>query len=112
MVSNITEISWKDITYTAFFGAGGPEGAPCVKRQNVNIYGASLKTYDPAIFERIFNNMDHFFLQYPDARNTSFTIEPFPNAAVKAVPRDATAYPHRDVTAHMYVEVALMTYSS
>ncbi|KAF9888976.1 hypothetical protein FE257_008146 [Aspergillus nanangensis] len=111
MMHNITTVPWKDLTYNAFFGTA-PKGAPCAKNALHNVYGAGIKTYDIPTFQRFMSSLNSFYAAHPTAQNTVFFIEAFPLQAVQRVPVDATAYPHRDILAHLlftytYTDLAL-----
>ncbi|OJJ67836.1 hypothetical protein ASPBRDRAFT_68573 [Aspergillus brasiliensis CBS 101740] len=97
---NITVIPWKDLTYTAFFAAE-PSMAACTKGLYRNVYGGSVKAYDISSFNTFFTEMQDFYLEYPDAQSSVFFIEHFPKAKALSVPDNATAYPYRDITAHL-----------
>ena len=99
--SSFTEVIWRDLVYTAFFGAESSKDAPCPELGNQNVYGSSIKTYNLSTWERYYTNMDHFYAQYPNAQGSVFFIEHFSKRGVQAVPDSATAYPHRDITAHL-----------
>ncbi|ODM21323.1 hypothetical protein SI65_02166 [Aspergillus cristatus] len=97
---NITVIPWKDLTYTAFFAAE-PSMAACVKGLYRNVYGGSVKSYDISSFDTFFHNMQGFYTTYPDAQSSVFFIEQFSKNKTMSIPDNSTAYPYRDVTAHL-----------
>lgn len=99
---NITMVTWNNLLSSAFFGLA-PKNAPCIKGQDRNVYGVGIKTYHVPTFTTFLTDLQNFFLQYPAARSSVFFIEAFPNQAVKGVADDATAYPHRDMNAHLFV---------
>lgn len=98
---NITVIPWKDLTYTAFFAAE-PSMAACVKGLYRNVYGGSVKSYDISSFDTFFHNMQGFYTKYPDAQSSVFFIEQFSKNKTMSIPDNSTAYPYRDITAHLY----------
>ena len=111
---NISEIPWSKLTETAFFEAEGSLPNPCIKGLHQNVYGGSIKTYDIPTFQNWVAELDMFYSEYPNARGSIWFIEHFATQAVKAVSDEATAYPWRDITAHLYVETLLtswMTFS-
>lgn len=100
---NITQVPWKDLVSASLFAAEGSLPNPCVKGGHQNIYGGSIKTYDISTFQNFMANLETFYHSYPNARGSTWFIEHFANQAVKAVPADETAYPWRDITAHLFV---------
>jgi hypothetical protein len=60
-----------------------------------------VKTLDEATFKKFTADFTSFFYQFPVARGSLFFLEFFPTQAVMAVPDDATAYPHRDITGQL-----------
>lgn len=99
---NISMVTWNNLLNSAFFGSA-PKNAPCIKGQDRSVYAVGIKTFDVPTFDIFLVNLENFFLQYPAARSSVFFIEAFPNQAAKAVADDATAYPHRDMNAHLFV---------
>ena len=101
---NISEIPWSELTETAFFDAEGSLPNPCIKDLHQNVYGGSIKTYDIPTFQTFVAELDIFYNDYPNAQSSIWFIEHFATQAVRAVPDEATAYPWRDITAHLYVD--------
>ena len=97
-VQNISMIPWKDVTAQSLFN-GDP--LACTKGGLHNLYGMGLKTFDVATFKKFTADFTNFFYKFPGARNSFFFLEHFPTQAVLAVPDDATAYPHRDISSHL-----------
>lgn len=100
---NITEVPWKDLVSTSFFEAEGSLPNPCIKGLHQNVYGGSIKTYDIPTFQNFIIDLEAFYDSYPNARGSIWFIEHFAKQAVKAVPDNETAYPWRDITAHLFV---------
>ena len=94
----ITMIPWNEIEKKSFFGSAS---ATCTKNQIQNVYGLGIKTYDLPTFQNFFAGLQKLFVDHPPTRPSVFFIEAFPNQAVKAIPFDETAYPWRDITAHL-----------
>lgn len=94
----ITMVQWNEIDKKAFFGSAP---TTCAKNQNQNVYGLGIKTYDVPTFQTFFADLQKLFVDHPPTQQSVFFIEAFPNQAVKAVPFDETAYPWRDITAHL-----------
>ena len=107
---NISEIPWSELTQTAFFEAEGSLPNPCIKGLHQNVYGGSIRTYDIPTFQNWVAELDIFYSNYPNARGSIWFIEQFATQAVKAVSDEATAYPWRDITAHLYVDTLLTSW--
>jgi hypothetical protein len=104
---NVSEVSWNNLTKVAFFGSESRVPDPCaVKNLSDNIYGGAIQTWDVPTFERLFADLAAFFDKYLAARGTVFFIEFFSKEKSMSVPDDATAYPWRNVTAHLLVDVS------
>jgi len=74
----------------------------CQKSVNANLYGLGIKSYNLDTFETFFADWDAFLQANPETQEGSlFYMEAFPTQAVRAVPNNATAYPHRDILAHV-----------
>ncbi|KAF2648721.1 FAD-binding domain-containing protein [Lophiostoma macrostomum CBS 122681] len=102
-MTNITMVSWADIDAYAFFGSGAPytEDA-CPKNATHNVYGGAIARFDIPTFQTFYSNYDKLLQSMPDKlAGTVFFIEFFPKQAVAAVTANATAFPWRDITAHL-----------
>ena len=96
-------ISWTDINAYAFFGSGAPyDKNACPKNATHNVYGGAVSHFDISTFQTFYSNYDKLLQSMPDKlAGTVYFIEFFPKQAVEAVPANATAYPWRDITAHL-----------
>jgi hypothetical protein len=99
-LKNITMVTYNNLLTSAFFGTA-PKNAPCTKGLDRTVYGVGIKSYDIPTFATYFQNLQKLFTQYPAAQSSVFFIEAFPKQAVIAIPDSTTAYPHRDINAHL-----------
>jgi hypothetical protein len=96
---NIALIPYNELLNASFFGTAA--NLPCTKDTLQNVYGLGLKSYDIPTFQQYMANLTDLFETQPAARGSVFFIEAFPMQAARAVPDSATAYPHRDINAHL-----------
>ncbi|KZF23843.1 putative FAD-dependent oxidase [Xylona heveae TC161] len=97
---NISVVPWKDLTYAGFFAAE-PSMAACVKGLYRNVYGGSVQSYNISSFDSFFHDMQGFYSKYPDAQSSVFFIEQFSRNKTMSFSAGSTAYPYRDITAHL-----------
>ncbi|KAK3687416.1 hypothetical protein B0T22DRAFT_489312 [Podospora appendiculata] len=97
---SITTVAYKDLLSASFFGMGGDTG-PCTRHAKRDVYGLGLRTVDVPTVQGYVANLSALFAAHPEYRDSVFFIEAFPSQAVRAVPDGATAYPHRDINAHL-----------
>jgi len=94
-------ISWASINAVSFF-AYEPVNFTCPTGSNHNVYGAAVKRFDIPTFQTFYDNYNNLLSSMPtNLAGTVYFIEFFPKQAVEAVPADATAYPWRNITAHL-----------
>ncbi|KAK3360562.1 hypothetical protein B0T25DRAFT_535910 [Lasiosphaeria hispida] len=99
---NISEVPWNKMLYTNFFGVVPNAEAGCAgKGTNRSVYGGALKSYEKAAWNGFVANFSDFLRANEDARGSIFFIEQFSKVKVLQIPDDETAYPWRDVTAHL-----------
>lgn len=96
-------VPWRYITSASFFGAEPLSPSSCVTGNNRNLYGGSIKSYHIATWNKFFADLQAFYASNLNAQSSIFFIQQFSKDVVQAVPDDATAYPHRDITAHLFV---------
>lgn len=73
----------------------------CEKGKRLSLYTAGLKTIDVPTWQTVFSRLDQLYRRYPQVRNSALLAETFPVQAVQAVARNATSYPHRDITTQL-----------
>jgi hypothetical protein len=95
---NITQLNWNVLVSSAVFGL---DAIWCIDGGLHHMWTVGLSKWDVPTHINIFNQMMDFLDEYPVANSSSYWIEFFPTEAVLAVPDDETAYPHRDINAHV-----------
>jgi hypothetical protein len=101
---NLTMVPWALVNEQSFFGLEAP-GFKCPKGTTHNVYGSAVYTLDVPTFQTFSENYDTL-IRSKDMAGTVYFIELFPKQAVEMVPRDATAYPWRNITTHLSVSTA------
>jgi len=99
-LKNISVVTWNNLLSSAFFGTA-PKNGICTKGLDRSVYGVGIKRFDIPTIVGYFENLQSLYAQYPAAQSSVFFIESFPKQAVIAVSKNATAYPHRDINAHL-----------
>jgi hypothetical protein len=95
---NITQLTWDVLDSSALFGL---DADFCINGGLHDLWALGIKTFDVPTHVDFFTKMVNFMNENPGAAGTSYEIEFFSAKAVQAVPDSATAYPHRDITAHV-----------
>jgi hypothetical protein len=99
--SNLTMVPWSNVNSASFFGLEPPD-APCPTNSIHDVYGGAVKQFNISTFQTFYENLDQLLSSKPEELSgTSYSIEFFPKQAVQAVPINSTAYPWRDITAHL-----------
>lgn len=94
-------IPWSTINDVSFFGST-PANSTCPKDSPHNVYGGAVHQFDIDAFQNFYENYEKLTSSMPEELNgTVYFIEFFAKQAVEAVPPDATAYPWRNITAHL-----------
>ena len=94
-------IPWSEINSVSFF-ATEPSNYTCPTDSPHNIYGGAVHQFDINTFQEFYENYDKLTSSMPvELNGTVYFIEFFPKQAVEAVPPNATAYPWRNITAHL-----------
>lgn len=65
------------------------------------MWSIGIKQWDVPTHVAQFTSWVDLITENPGLNASSYWIEFFPTQAVEAVPDDETAYPHRDIAAHM-----------
>lgn len=95
---NLTQLTWDVLDSSALFGL---DSAFCVTGGLHSLWAVGVAQIDVPTHVAFFTDIVGFLNDHPDARTTSYEIEFFATEAVQAVPDDATAYPYRDIAAHV-----------
>lgn len=95
---NINVLPWNEVTASASFSS---DAMLCEKGKRLSLYTAGLKTVDVPTWQTVFSRLSQLYRRYPQVRDSTVLAETFPVQAVQAVARNATSYPHRDVTTQL-----------
>ena len=102
-VQVIHTLPWNRLVDEAGFALGGPI---CIDGVPHSRFSAGVKNLSAASTVRTFSAYAEMYEKYPETQGSSLQIELFPNKAVVAVPNDATAYPWRDIEAHIMIDMS------
>jgi hypothetical protein len=92
------------LVYAATFGSQGNSTIACSgKGVDRSIFGGAINTYDKATYIGFINAFKNLTTTNADLRGSIFFIEHFSNYQVQKIPDSTSAYPWRDITAHLYV---------
>lgn len=97
--SNISVVPWNVLPSVTGFGT---ESATCVKNLRLEFYGQSLRIVNADTFGTIFNQLGDLYTQNLGA-NPAWTVQRFSNAGSLLTSDNETAYPYRNLQAHVCV---------
>ncbi|RAH54231.1 FAD-dependent oxidase [Aspergillus piperis CBS 112811] len=100
---NITQLTWNVLDTSALFGM---DADFCIDGDMHNLWALGVARIDVPTHIAFFNTMVDFYYAYPEATGSSYEIEFFSTQAVRAVKDEETAYPYRDITAHVMLTFA------
>lgn len=101
---NVTSVPENTLVYAATFGSQGDPTISCSgKGVNRSIFGGAIKTYDKATYVGFIEAFGDLVTTNTDLRGSVFFIEHFSNVKVQEIPDESSAFPYRDITAHLYV---------
>ncbi|CRG83420.1 hypothetical protein PISL3812_00771 [Talaromyces islandicus] len=104
--SSQVEVPWSQVNAAAFFG-NEPANYTCPTNSPHNVYGGAVNHFDLDTFQTFYENYDNLTSSLAtQLSGTVYFIEFFPNQAALAVPANATAYPWRNITAHLLLNFA------
>lgn len=92
-------VPWALVNAQSFFAIEAP-GFQCPTGTTHNVYGSAISKFHVQTFETFYENYNNL-IQSEQLAGTVYFIELFPKQAVQSVPSGATAYPWRNITAHM-----------
>lgn len=98
--TQVAVVPWNKLSDTAALGLGN---AVCARGNRKNMFGMGLKKINVAAMRDIFNTFSEMLRNYPDTATSAVTIESFSIQGVQAFSDASSAYPHRDITNHVYV---------
>ena len=94
-------IPWSSINAVSFFG-NEPANFTCPTDSTHNVYGSAVHYFDIPTFQTFYENYDNLISSMPvELNGTVYFIEFFAKQAVEAIPANSTAYPWRNITAHL-----------
>ncbi|KAK9777226.1 putative FAD-binding PCMH-type domain-containing protein [Seiridium cardinale] len=100
--SLIKEISWRDLSTQTTFLLDGPV---CADGQIYDVYAVNLRNFSVPTMVTSFEKMAQFWEEEPAGRNSVIVLETWPVQAATAIPNDATAYPWRDATTYVMIQM-------
>lgn len=94
-------IPWVSVNASSFFAIEGVNFT-CPTDFIHNVYGGAIQRFDIPAFQTFYENYDDLISSMPvELAGTVYFIEFFAKQAVEAVHANATAYPWRNITAHL-----------
>lgn len=102
-VQVVHTLPWGNLIEKAGFGLNAPA---CIKGNPHSLFAAGVKNLSAPTFINAFNAYAEMYERYPETRASILEIEFFANQAVVSVPDAATAYPWRDINAHIMFEMS------
>ncbi|KAK7958259.1 hypothetical protein PG996_010302 [Apiospora saccharicola] len=96
--SEYLQVPWPRVFETSYFGIDDRKA--CSRNQHVNMYSITARRTDARAMAAFVDELLAFSRSNP-AVPTTFVVHRFPTQAVRRVPDDASAYPHRDLKMHM-----------
>ncbi|KAH1897014.1 hypothetical protein KXW02_006686 [Aspergillus fumigatus] len=104
---NISVVPENKLVYAATFGSQGNSTIACSgKGVNRSIFGGAINTYDKATYVDFLKAFGDLVTTNTDLRGSVFFIEHFSNYQVQKIPDHTSAYPWRDITAHLLFNYA------
>jgi hypothetical protein len=101
---NVSVVPENKLVYAATFGSQGNSTVACSgKGVDRSIFGGGINTYDKATYIDFIKAFQSLVTTNADLRGSVFFIEHFSTYQVQKIPDDTSAYPWRDITAHLYV---------
>ncbi|KAJ8063296.1 hypothetical protein OCU04_008526 [Sclerotinia nivalis] len=106
-LKNLTMVPWASVNAVSFFGA---DNEPCTGSTPHNVYGGAVHYFDIPTFQNFYEDYNELISSNPvELDGTVYFIEFFAKQAVEAVASNATAYPWRNITAHLLFNFAYDT---
>ncbi|KAF5857331.1 hypothetical protein ETB97_005946 [Aspergillus alliaceus] len=104
---NVSIVPENELVYTATFGSQGNPTVACTgKGANRSVFGGAINTYDKATYVSFVKAFEDLVTTKTDLRGSVFFIEHFSNVKVQKIPDDSSAYPWRNITAHLLFNYA------
>ncbi|KAK1778306.1 hypothetical protein QBC45DRAFT_328750 [Copromyces sp. CBS 386.78] len=100
--TDIKPIPWKRMSTDTTLGL---DKEVCANSQIYDVYGVNLRRHDANTWVKTFNKLAKFWNEQPAAQSSVIVLETWPNQAVVAVPDSQTAYPWRDATTYVMIQM-------
>jgi len=101
---NVSMVPENKLVYAATFGSQGNSTIACSgKGVDRSIFGGAINTYDKATYIDFIKAYENLVTTNADLRGSIFFIEHFSTYQIQKIPDYTSAYPWRDITAHLYV---------
>ncbi|KAF6825542.1 FAD binding domain-containing protein [Colletotrichum musicola] len=97
--SNISVVPWNVLPSVSSFGT---EHNTCTKDNRLDFYGLGLRAVDAGTFGTVFDQLGGLYAQQLGV-NPVWSVQRFSNAGSLLTADEKTAYPHRDLQAHMFI---------
>ncbi|WYZ38371.1 hypothetical protein EsH8_III_000285 [Colletotrichum jinshuiense] len=97
--SNISVVPWNVLPSVSSFGT---EHNTCTKNNRLDFYGLGLRAVNAGTFGTVFDQLSGLYAQQLGV-NPVWSVQRFSNAGSLLTADDKTAYPHRDLQAHMFI---------
>ena len=98
---NLTMIPWSSINSVSFFGTE-PANYTCPTNSPHKVYAGAVHYFNIPVFQTFYNNYNNLISSMPvELSGTVYFIEFFAKQAVEAILANSTAYPWRNITAHL-----------
>jgi hypothetical protein len=98
----IKEIKWTEVSTQTTFLLDEPV---CKDSQIYDIYPINWKTFNATSMSESFAKLVQFWDDNESGKTAVITVETWPTQATMAVPDDATAYPWRDTTTYIMIQM-------
>ncbi|ROV97135.1 hypothetical protein VMCG_07469 [Cytospora schulzeri] len=104
---NVTSVPENKLVYAATFGSQGDPTVACTgKGVNRSVFGGGIKTYDRDTYINFIKALEDLLTTNTDLRKSIFFIEHFSNVKVQEISDDSSAFPWRDIKAHLLFNYA------
>ncbi|RFU78524.1 fad binding domain [Trichoderma arundinaceum] len=102
MVS-VSMVPYNKLVSVALLGLGS---SLCTTGAVGSWYGVNYRNLSSSTFQKVFQKMSDFYIEYPDGRGSAVEMEIFATQAVQKVANSATAYPWRDTKGYSLISAA------
>ncbi|KAI0003936.1 hypothetical protein F4779DRAFT_634315 [Xylariaceae sp. FL0662B] len=100
--SNVKEITWNELSTQTTFLLDAPV---CEDEQIWDIWAVNLRNISAPSLVSSFEKIASFLEKNPSARSSGIVLESWPIEATVAIPDSATAYPWRDASTYVMIQM-------